>query len=218
MPPLTLSPHSGGGSRVLEDQLSRHDPGANDLARTIDVLQEKVESASPLFKAARQVGPFPSGHDARDDVEGDQALLRLGIPIDRERDADFSEKELCLVAAMFQKLRRRGIQPVFQHPVRFPGLPPCPVISSKYWIGRHRLALLPAARRGAIVQPRGTIRPNTRKIRTAAEAAPEQKKAKCRSGGRPPYSPKPTSTSRILPSSPREFRSPTTKLTETALR
>jgi hypothetical protein len=45
---------------------------------------------------ARELGPFAGRDDARHDVEGDQAFIRLGLPVDVEGDAGAPEEGLGL--------------------------------------------------------------------------------------------------------------------------
>ena len=66
-------------------------PGAQDLLAVIDVMQEGVEGAHPLLDADCKPAPFGSREDARDDVEGDEALRGLLGAIDGEGDAEPAE-------------------------------------------------------------------------------------------------------------------------------
>ena len=93
--------HLGAVMGVLKNQFRRNDIGAEDLAGAVDVLKEEVES-SARFLGRVTDAPVRSRHDAWNDVEGDQALFRLRIAVDRKRDPDFSEKELGFVAAVLQ--------------------------------------------------------------------------------------------------------------------
>ena len=77
----------------------------------IDVAQEHVERADPLLQALFQQRPFLRRHDPRDHVEGDQPLLGFGVAIDREGDADPAEQQFRLLAAIFEGVRRRLLQP-----------------------------------------------------------------------------------------------------------
>ena len=49
--------------------------------------------------------PFLRRDDARDDVEGDQALLRLGVAVDRKGDADAPEQQFRLAPAEIEHVR-----------------------------------------------------------------------------------------------------------------
>ena len=77
----------------------------------IDVAQEHVERAHPLLQALFEHRPFLGRHDPRDHVEGDQPFLGFGVAIDGEGDADPAEQQLRLLAAIFQGVRRRLLQP-----------------------------------------------------------------------------------------------------------
>ena len=58
--------------------------------------------------------PFLGRDDARDDVERDQALLRLGVAIDRKGDADAPEQQFGLAAAEIEHVRFDLAQPLRQ--------------------------------------------------------------------------------------------------------
>ena len=77
----------------------------------IDVAQEHVERAHPLLQALFEDRPLLRRHDPRDHVEGDQPFLGFGVAIDGEGDADAAEQQLGLLAAIFQRVRRRLLQP-----------------------------------------------------------------------------------------------------------
>ena len=73
-----------------------------------------------LSALTRWVRPFSrsrhsaAGHDARDDVEGDQPLLRVGFAIDREGDADAAEQQLGLAPAIVEHVGRHLAEPARQ--------------------------------------------------------------------------------------------------------
>ncbi len=106
-----LAVHLGPEHRVLVDQVFRDDPGAQDVARMIDVGQEQVQRLDPLLQSLLEDRPFLGRDDARDDVERDQPFLRLGVAIDREGDADPPEQQLGFLAPILQGVRRRVLQP-----------------------------------------------------------------------------------------------------------
>ena len=106
-----LAVHLRAEHRVLEDQIVGNDVGAQDVAAVIDVAQEHVERADPLLQAFFEEGPFLGRHDPRDHVEGDQPFLGLGVAIDGKGDADPAEQQFGFLAAIFQRVRRRLLQP-----------------------------------------------------------------------------------------------------------
>ena len=106
-----LAVHLGAEHRVLEDQVVGHDIGAQDVAAVIDVAQEHVERAHPLLEAFFEERPFLGRHDPRNDVEGDQPFLGFGVAIDRKGDADPAEQQFGFLAAIFQRVRRRLLEP-----------------------------------------------------------------------------------------------------------
>ncbi len=81
---------------VLEHQVLGHDAGLEDLAPAVDVADIGVERLDALLEAGAQGVPFGGGEDARQHVERDQPLLRLGFAVDREGDADAAEQQLGL--------------------------------------------------------------------------------------------------------------------------
>ena len=68
----------------------------------------------PLLQPAGEPLPFGAGQDARDDVEGDDALLGLVLAVDRKGDADAAEEELGLQAPVREALRAGGIDPALE--------------------------------------------------------------------------------------------------------
>jgi hypothetical protein len=106
-----LAVHLRTEYRILEDQVVRDDPGAENVAAVIDVPEEHVERAHALAKPPFQQRPFLRRKDARNHVKGDQPFLGLGIAIDREGDADPAKQQLGFLAAIFEGFRRRFLQP-----------------------------------------------------------------------------------------------------------
>ena len=100
-----LAVHLRAENRILEDQVFRDDVGFEDFAAAIDVLDIGVDRLHALLEAAPHDVPFLGGDDARDDVERDQALLRLGVAIDRKGDADAAEQKLRLAPAVSRARR-----------------------------------------------------------------------------------------------------------------
>ncbi len=106
-----LAVHFGAEYRVLEDQVVRDDIGAQDIAAVIDVAQEHVEGAYPLLQALFEDRPLLRRHDPGDHVKGNQPFLGLGVAIDGKGNADPAEQQFRLLAAIFQGVRRRLLQP-----------------------------------------------------------------------------------------------------------
>lgn len=141
-----LAVHLGAEHRVLEDQIVGHDLGAQDVAAMIDVAQEHVERAHALLQALLQQRPFLAGHDSRDHVEGDQTLGGFGIPIDREGDADAAKQELGLLAAIFERLGRRLLEPARQLLIGGAKVPAGNIHFIKRDCHRSRLSLSPCGK------------------------------------------------------------------------
>ena len=109
-----LSAHLGTERGIAEHQVVGHDAGAQDLARAVDVLDESVQRLDALGQALFQEPPFGRRHDARDDVERDQALLRVGFAIDREGDADAAEDQFGLAPPVVENVGRHFVEPARQ--------------------------------------------------------------------------------------------------------
>ncbi len=107
-----LAVHLGPEYRISEDEFFRHDAGAQNLALVISVVQIGVQRFHALLKAARELLPFAAIENARNDVEGDQALGGSGFAIDRKRDADAAEDELGFLATIVEDVFRDVVQPV----------------------------------------------------------------------------------------------------------
>jgi hypothetical protein len=83
----------------------------HDFPRTVDVLDESVQRIDALGQALFQEPPFRRRHDARDDIEGDQALLRFGFPVNGEGDADPTEDQFGLAPPVVEDVRRHIGEP-----------------------------------------------------------------------------------------------------------
>ncbi len=106
-----LPVHLGAEHGILVDQVFRDDAGAQDVARMINVAEEQVQRLDALLQAGFEDGPFPGRDDPRDHVERDQPLLRLGVAVDCEGDADPAKQQLGFLAAIFQGVRRGVLEP-----------------------------------------------------------------------------------------------------------
>ena len=107
-----LPVHFRAEDRVLKHQVLGNDSGFQDFAAAINVLDVGVDGFDALFEAALQDLPFCRRDDARDDVEGDETFLRLGVAVDRKRDADAAEEQLGLTAAEIERIGRDLLQPL----------------------------------------------------------------------------------------------------------
>ena len=109
--------HFGAELGVVEHLLGGDAPGAQDLLAVVDVGEEGVECAHALAQADLERRPFGAGNDARQQVEGDQALLAAFLTIDIEGDADAMEGDVGLLALARDVLSRRLFEPVGVGPV-----------------------------------------------------------------------------------------------------
>src|SRR6185369_13813529 len=79
----------GDGGR---DYVRRNRAVLENLLIVIDIVDEGVERMDPLLEPAFDVVPLGRADDARDQVEGKDALGTLVVPIDVERDAELQEE------------------------------------------------------------------------------------------------------------------------------
>ncbi len=81
--------------RAIEDRgfdhFLRDDFVFEDELIVINVIDKFVQDADALFEATLDPGPFARGHDARDEVEGEDALGAGGIAVDVEGDAELEQ-------------------------------------------------------------------------------------------------------------------------------
>ena len=77
--------HRPREARPADDQRPRHDARAHDLARVVDVVDERVQRADPLRQAALDHGPLRGGQDARDQIERERRGRAAGRPSPRPR-------------------------------------------------------------------------------------------------------------------------------------
>ena len=108
--------------RVLEDEVLGHDAGLERLAAAVDVLDVEVERLDALLEPEAQPRPFVRRQDARQHVERDQPLGRVGIAIDGEGDADAPEQELRLAPPVLQHVGWQLAQPALEAGIDRPNL------------------------------------------------------------------------------------------------
>ena len=104
--------------RRRDDEPPGHDPGAHDLARAVDVVEEPLERAHPLRDAALDQRPLRRGDDARDEVERERPLLARV----RERDALVAEDPVAGRAPLVEVLLRQGLHVFVERAVVEPGV------------------------------------------------------------------------------------------------
>ena len=117
-----LAVHLRAERRIPEHEVFRNDAGAQDLARAIDILDEQIERVDALGQALLQEPPFGGGHDARDNVERDQALGGVGLAVNGEGDADAAENEFGLAAPVIENVGRHFLEPLRQLAIGRPHL------------------------------------------------------------------------------------------------
>ena len=133
---------------------SGHAAGPDDLLAVVDVVHEGVERAHALLDAGGEAAPFGRAQDARDDVEGDEALGGRVVAVDGEGDAGAAEQRLGVLALALEVVDLLRLQPLVHGQV---GLahpsPPVRFISSNAAVnkpltltGRARFGQTPAQR------------------------------------------------------------------------
>src|SRR4051812_20228969 len=91
--------------RVLKYQILRHHSRLENVASAVHVSDVEVERLDPLFEAAAQEIPLSGRQDARQNVEGDQALLDLGLAVNGEGNSDAAKQKFGLAAAVVEDVR-----------------------------------------------------------------------------------------------------------------
>ena len=61
------------------DDPGREDAVGHDLPLRVDVAEEGVESRGPLHEPAPQTCPLLPQHDARDEIDGEEAAARPSV-------------------------------------------------------------------------------------------------------------------------------------------
>ncbi len=95
-----------------------------------------------LLEPGAQQVPFGGGENARQDVEGDEPLLRVRFAIDGEGDADAAEQELRLAPAVVEHVGRHLGEPAKQLAIGGPQRP----VAAFHLVERDRHGCPPRAR------------------------------------------------------------------------
>jgi len=136
--PLTVHLRSEHG--ILEHEIFRNDAGFEDLAPAVNIPHEVVERIGTLLESCAQDIPFGRGEDAGQNIEWDEPLLCVRLPIDREGDADAPEQNLCLPPPEIEYVGWDLGEPAGQLAVGRPYRPVC----AGHFIERNRHPLLRA--------------------------------------------------------------------------
>jgi hypothetical protein len=114
--PDALGPEAGG----RRDDLSGDDAVLDDLLFVVDVIDKEVERGDPLAQPALDDLPLRSGHDARQQIEREDALGAGAVAVDVEGDAHVEQcalgrtlalQELALGQAVDELDERLGLGP-----------------------------------------------------------------------------------------------------------
>ena len=103
--------HHGPELRVVQHLPCRDYARLEDLLVVIDIVQEHVQRRNPLAQARLQHPPLRPRNDARDNVEGNQALLARLLAVNGKGDADAMEREVGFGAFASDALERRLPEP-----------------------------------------------------------------------------------------------------------
>ncbi len=88
----------------------------------VNILQEQIQRHHALGQAALDALPFRMRQDARDQVEGEQALGAPAVAINREGDALNQEREVRQFAALLELRRRHRAELLEQLGIVRPGM------------------------------------------------------------------------------------------------
>ncbi len=77
--------------RIAQNQFGRDDRFPENGALSVDIREEEVKSAHTLREPGLKLAPLCLRYETRDDVERDQALGGVLVPVDAESDADAAE-------------------------------------------------------------------------------------------------------------------------------
>ena len=129
-----LAVHLRPEHRVLKHQVFRDHAGPQNLASRIDVAQIVVDGLDALLETRAQDVPFGGGQNARQHVEGNEPLLRIGFAVDREGDADAAEQDLGLAPAVVEHVGRHLGEPARQLAIGWPQRP----VGARHLVERGR--------------------------------------------------------------------------------
>ena len=96
---------------VAEHLLGGNDARLQDLLIMVDVVDEGVQRPDALLEPRLEPHPLLGGQHARHDVEGNQPLGALFLPVDRESDSDPVEQRIRLGTLLSQPLGGLSLQP-----------------------------------------------------------------------------------------------------------
>ena len=96
--------HDAGEVAARDDQAPRHDAGAHDLARVVDVVDERVERADALRQPALDRDPLVGRDDPRHEVQRERAVLGAVLAGQLEGDALLHEDRVAPAAGGGQVL------------------------------------------------------------------------------------------------------------------
>ena len=103
--------HCRQESAVFGNQSLGHTAGADDFLPMIDVVEEGVDRAHPLFDTAREPRPFLCADDAGHNVEGNQSLFSLVRAIDVEGDSGAAKHRIGLICLFAQGCKLLAFKP-----------------------------------------------------------------------------------------------------------
>jgi hypothetical protein len=96
------------------DQIARDDVVFQGRAGAVDIAQIEVQRRDALGEAALDDVPFRMRNDARDQIEGEEALGAAAVAVDGERDALNEVRKIGQFAALLECIQRH-VREVFIH-------------------------------------------------------------------------------------------------------
>ncbi len=96
------------------DEKGRDNPVVDDMLGLVDIVNKQVEGLNALLQPTFDEGPIAGFHDARDDVEREDALRPSRITVDVERDPHVQEGLLSRPLAPQEFAGRQALNALYQ--------------------------------------------------------------------------------------------------------
>src|SRR5262245_3812477 len=102
---------------IAKYEVIRNHARAQNLAGTVNVLDERIERVDALGQPLFEQLPFAARHDAWNDIERDQTFLGISFAINREGDPDASEDQFDFPPPVVEHVGRHLGEPAEECPV-----------------------------------------------------------------------------------------------------
>src|SRR5262244_415202 len=96
------------------DEKGRDNAVVDDMLGLIEIVNKQVEGLNTLLQPTLDAGPIAGFHNARDDIEREDALRPSRIAVDVERDPHVQEGLLSRPLALQEFTRRQALNPLYQ--------------------------------------------------------------------------------------------------------